>query len=152
MRTFAPAELNLTSKLREISWDGLTYKVEKFDRLRIEQQGKKRKFFLGVRWVGFERINDTDEPLESIYVHVPRMVRDYIDKYKKLSPDQRRDVERQMDMLDGASRDNVAGSASGDGQGKETGKAINVYGSELREGHRDDMTEAWHPPGNTSRS
>lgn len=147
LRTFAPAGLNLTSKLRKISWDGLTYKVEKFNRLRIEQQGKKRNFFLGVRWVGFEKINDTDEPLDSIYAHVPRMVRDYIDKYKKLSPDQRRDVERQMDLLDGASRGNDAGSASGDG----TGKAINVYGSELRDGHRDDMTEAWFP-GNTSRS
>ena len=54
----------------------VNYLVDKFNRLVVKNEGSERKFVLGVRWDGFAKESDTDEPLESIYMDVPRMVRD----------------------------------------------------------------------------
>jgi len=144
MMPFAPATLNVTSKLEAISWDGVNYLVEAFNRLMVKNEGNERKFVLGVRWDGFAKESDTDEPLESIYMHVPRMVRDYIAK-QTLSPDERREVERQMDALD-----NISGGNCPNTNTDEPDRAMNVYGSEMRDAHRDEMSEAWTLPGDTS--
>ena len=56
-----------------------------------------------------------------------------------------REVERQMDALDNVSGRNCPGTNT-----DEPSRAMNVYGSEMRDAHRDEMSEAWTLPGDTS--
>eukprot|EP00939_MAST-03C_sp_MAST-3C-sp1_P001527 g1527.t1 len=144
IQPFAPKSLETTSKLEEISWEGIPFSVEEINSLRWNTEGRKRSFWFGIRWKGFEKVNDTDEPLERIYPQIPKMVRKYVRKFKKISPDEMKDLLEQMDALDAKERaQEVTGRSRQQRDEADEAPAADKYGSELRDDHRDAMDEAW---------
>ena len=72
------------------------------------------------------------------------MVRKYVRKFKKISPDEMKDLLEQMDALDAKERaQGVTGRSRQQRDEADEAPAADKYGSELRDDHRDAMDEAW---------
>lgn len=99
LRRFDPGQDGITAEIEAISWDGLTYQVDRIIKVRPITIGRKRTFEFQVRWRGFEACSDTHEPLESLYAHVPTLIQDFVRKGTRLTPDQEEDLQKALSAL-----------------------------------------------------
>ena len=93
--------MDKTVELENVSWDGLRFRVDKITRIRAEKNGRTFRFFITIRWEGFDRAHDTDEPLDLIYDQIPDLIEAFVKKDKRMSAAQRRAFRQQVAKLKG---------------------------------------------------
>jgi len=140
---FASSELDKTVELENVSWDGLRFRVDKITRIRAEKNGRTFRFFVTIRWEGFDRAHDTDEPLDLIYDQIPDLIEAFAKKDKRMSAAQRRAFRQQVAKLKGNKRPNERTNNRTNEQLQSN--VTNVvseyeYGSSLRDAVREQIS------------